>query len=91
MRPPSSKPIRTPLAAGSLTRSRRARREELRQRFLKAEKELFHIRWDTDDPAERRRFVDSLNFGWEVVRPPLSLSRCPGLSPCLKLTLYFYV
>ncbi|GAA5840613.1 hypothetical protein JCM9279_007380 [Rhodotorula babjevae] len=45
------------------------RSEELRQRFLKAEKELFHIRWDTDDPAERRRFVDSLNFGWEVVTP----------------------
>lgn len=74
VRPPFSKPARTPLAAGSLTRSRRARREELRQRFLKAEKELFHIRWDTDDPAERRRFVDSLNFGWEVVRPLPALS-----------------
>ncbi|GAA5899698.1 hypothetical protein JCM6882_005415 [Rhodosporidiobolus microsporus] len=45
------------------------RSEELRQRFLKAEKELFRIRWETDEPEERRRFVDSLNFGWEVVTP----------------------
>ncbi|GAA5865207.1 hypothetical protein JCM8547_008313 [Rhodosporidiobolus lusitaniae] len=43
------------------------RSEELRMRFLKAEKELFRIRYETDDPEERRRFVDSLNFGWEVV------------------------
>lgn len=43
--------------------------EELRQRFLKAERELFHIRWDSDEPAERRAFVDSLNFGWEKVGP----------------------
>ncbi|GAA6003477.1 DNA primase subunit PRI2 [Rhodotorula paludigena] len=43
------------------------RSEELRQRFLKAEKELFRIRYETDDPTERRRFVESLNFGWEVV------------------------
>lgn len=28
---------------------------------------LFRIRFETDDHAERRRFVDSLNFGWEVV------------------------
>ncbi|BGP57003.1 hypothetical protein JCM8202_004562 [Rhodotorula sphaerocarpa] len=45
------------------------RSEELRQRFLKAERELFHIRWDSDEPAERRAFVDSLNFGWEKVTP----------------------
>ncbi|GAA6010672.1 hypothetical protein JCM10207_007798 [Rhodosporidiobolus poonsookiae] len=43
------------------------RSEELRQRFLKAEKELFRVRWETDDPIERRAFVDTLNFGWEVV------------------------
>ncbi|GAA5897500.1 DNA primase subunit PRI2 [Sporobolomyces salmoneus] len=43
------------------------RSEELRQRFLKAEKELFRIRFETDDPEERRRFIDSLNFGWEKV------------------------
>ncbi|GAA6043985.1 hypothetical protein JCM8097_003424 [Rhodosporidiobolus ruineniae] len=43
------------------------RSEELRQRFLKAEKELFRIRYETDDPAERRRFVETLNFGWEIV------------------------
>jgi len=41
--------------------------EELRQRFLKAEKELFRIRFESDDPEERRRFSDSLNFGWEKV------------------------
>ncbi|GAA6061975.1 hypothetical protein JCM10212_005219 [Sporobolomyces blumeae] len=43
------------------------RSEELRQRFLKAEKELFRIRFETDDPDERRSFIDSLNFGWEKV------------------------
>ncbi|GAA5890816.1 hypothetical protein JCM5296_003430 [Sporobolomyces johnsonii] len=43
------------------------RSEELRQRFLKAEKELFRIRFESDEPDERRRFIDSLNFGWEVV------------------------
>ncbi|BGP18449.1 hypothetical protein JCM10213_003182 [Rhodosporidiobolus nylandii] len=43
------------------------RSEELRQRFLKAEKELFRIRYETDDPNERKSFVESLNFGWEVV------------------------
>ncbi|GAA5863634.1 hypothetical protein JCM3774_001198 [Rhodotorula dairenensis] len=43
------------------------RSEELRQRFLKAERELFRIRFETDDPHERRSFVESLNFGWERV------------------------
>ncbi|GAA6011155.1 hypothetical protein JCM11491_006742 [Sporobolomyces phaffii] len=43
------------------------RSEELRQRFLKAEKELFRIRFESDEPEERRRFIDSLNFGWEKV------------------------
>ncbi|GAA5985883.1 hypothetical protein JCM10908_006318 [Rhodotorula pacifica] len=43
------------------------RSEELRQRFLKAERELFRIRFETDDTNERRSFVDSLNFGWEKV------------------------
>ncbi|GAA5973432.1 hypothetical protein JCM11641_006457 [Rhodosporidiobolus odoratus] len=43
------------------------RSEELRQRFLKAEKELFRIRYETDDASERKAFVDSLNFGWEIV------------------------
>jgi hypothetical protein len=49
-----------------LTR-RPVHREELRQRFLKAERELFRIRFETDDPQERRSFVESLNFGWEKV------------------------
>ncbi|GAA5963393.1 hypothetical protein JCM3765_003053 [Sporobolomyces pararoseus] len=43
------------------------RSEELRQRYLKAEKELFRIRYESDEPEERRRFIDSLNFGWEKV------------------------
>ncbi|GAA5940600.1 DNA primase subunit PRI2 [Sporobolomyces koalae] len=43
------------------------RSEELRQRYLKAEKELFRIRFESDEPEERRRFIDSLNFGWEKV------------------------
>ncbi|GAA5991439.1 hypothetical protein JCM5350_006930 [Sporobolomyces pararoseus] len=43
------------------------RSEELRQRYLKAEKDLFRIRYEADEPEERRRFIDSLNFGWEKV------------------------
>ncbi|KAK4700482.1 DNA primase large subunit, partial [Phenoliferia sp. Uapishka_3] len=43
------------------------RSEELRDRFLKVEKVLFRIRWESDDPDERRKFIESLNFGWEVV------------------------
>lgn len=44
-----------------------SRSEELRQRFVRAETTLFKIRFETDDLVERRRFVDSLQFGWEVV------------------------
>jgi len=40
----------------------------LRQRFLRAETALFRLRYETDDVAERKSFVESLNFGWEVVR-----------------------
>mgnify|MGYP001591300194 CR=1 FL=1 len=54
-----------------MTRSRAdppaGRREELRERFLKVEKVLFRVRWESDDPDERRRFIEGLNFGWEVV------------------------
>ncbi|GAA5854515.1 hypothetical protein JCM5353_000035 [Sporobolomyces roseus] len=63
------------------------RSEELRQRFLKAEKELFRIRFESDDPEERRRFSDSLNFGWEKVddaeKEQLSdiLSAASGIRP----------
>ncbi|GAA5854363.1 hypothetical protein JCM3766R1_002298 [Sporobolomyces carnicolor] len=63
------------------------RSEELRQRFLKAEKELFRIRFESDEPEERRRFIDSLNFGWEKVeeseKEQLSeiLSAASGIRP----------
>ncbi|GAA5876875.1 hypothetical protein JCM16303_006319 [Sporobolomyces ruberrimus] len=39
------------------------RSEELRQRFLKAEKELFRVRFERDDPDKRVQFVNSLNPG----------------------------
>ncbi|KAM0751523.1 DNA primase large subunit [Meredithblackwellia eburnea MCA 4105] len=46
-----------------------SRSEELRDRFLRVERSLFRIRWDLASADERRQFVDSLNFGWEVVGP----------------------
>lgn len=41
--------------------------EELRARFLKAESSLFRIRFDTDDAAEKQRFLDSMDFDWVLV------------------------
>ncbi|KAL8279338.1 hypothetical protein RQP46_008375 [Phenoliferia psychrophenolica] len=41
--------------------------EELRQRYVRAEKMLFRIRWEMNDPDERKEFLASLNFGWDVV------------------------
>ena len=41
--------------------------EELRQRFARVETALFKLRFQQDDGRERRAFVDSLNFDWEVV------------------------
>ncbi|KWU42976.1 DNA primase, large subunit [Rhodotorula sp. JG-1b] len=55
------------------------RSEELRQRFLKAERELFRIRFETDDPQERRSFVESLNFGWEKVSKEEQISLTSAL------------
>ncbi|KDE04332.1 hypothetical protein MVLG_05212 [Microbotryum lychnidis-dioicae p1A1 Lamole] len=43
------------------------RSEELRQRFLRVETVLFKIRYESDDVEDRRSFIDSLNFGWDVV------------------------
>jgi DNA primase large subunit len=48
-------------------------REELRVRFLRAEVTLFKVRWEMSTASERRAFVQSLNFGWEVVRISFSL------------------
>lgn len=42
-------------------------REELRERFLKAEVELFKARFETDDTEERRQFIDSLALDWAQV------------------------
>lgn len=47
-------------------------RQELRQRFMKAESTLFRIRFDTDSADERQRFLESLNFDWQPVRIPSS-------------------
>lgn len=44
-----------------------ASRQELRTRFIKAEAALFRIRFDTDSPDERQRFLESLNFDWQPV------------------------
>ncbi|KAL8293663.1 hypothetical protein RQP46_000364 [Phenoliferia psychrophenolica] len=44
-----------------------SRSEELRERYVRAEKMLFRIRWEMDDPDERKEFLTSLNFGWDVV------------------------
>jgi DNA primase large subunit len=44
------------------------RSEDLRKRFIKAEKTLFRIRYETDDPVERAEFMQSRDFGWIEVR-----------------------
>jgi DNA primase large subunit len=41
--------------------------EDLRRRFARVETALFRLRFQTDDSRERREFVKSLNFDWEVV------------------------
>ncbi|KAI9668694.1 MAG: hypothetical protein M1829_005307 [Trizodia sp. TS-e1964] len=41
--------------------------DELRRRFARVESTLFKIRFQDDDAKERRSFVESLNFDWEVV------------------------
>lgn len=47
-------------------------RQELRTRFVKAEAALFRLRFDTDSPDERQRFLESLNFDWQPVSGPSS-------------------
>ena len=46
------------------------RREELRRRFVKAELELFRVRYEDDD--EHEGFLDSCDLGSILVRPPLT-------------------
>jgi DNA primase large subunit len=41
--------------------------EDLRRRFARVETILFKLRYQIDDGKERRAFVESLNFDWEVV------------------------
>lgn len=40
---------------------------DLREKFIKAESELFRLRFETDDIHERDEFVRSLKFGWTSV------------------------
>lgn len=38
---------------------------------------LFRLRYESDDAEDRAKFVESLNFGWEVVsRQQLLQARC---------------
>ncbi|KAI1910605.1 DNA primase subunit pri2 [Ophidiomyces ophidiicola] len=41
--------------------------DELRRRFVRLETMLFKFRFQEDDSKERRAFVDSLNFDWDIV------------------------
>lgn len=41
--------------------------EDLRQRFARIETMLFRLRFEQDDGRERRAFIDSLNFDWDMV------------------------
>ena len=43
-------------------------REELRRRFVKAETTLFRVRLEKYDTQEKRKFLQSRDFGWETVR-----------------------
>ena len=42
-------------------------REELRNRFVKAETALFRVRYDVDDTQERQWFLESMKFDWSGV------------------------
>lgn len=41
--------------------------EDLRRRFARIETSLFRLRFQNDDSRERKEFINSLNFDWEVV------------------------
>lgn len=41
--------------------------EELRRRFARIETMLFKMRLEEDDGREKRAFVESLNFNWDIV------------------------
>jgi len=41
--------------------------EDLRRRFSRLESMLFRLRYQTDDTRERKEFVNSLDFEWDVV------------------------
>ncbi|KAA1107475.1 hypothetical protein PGT21_015009 [Puccinia graminis f. sp. tritici] len=45
------------------------RSEELRNRFVNAETQLFRYRLETDDTSERADFVGSLNLDWKEASP----------------------
>ena len=41
--------------------------EDLRRRFARVESALFRLRYQDSDTRERKAFVDSLDFEWEVI------------------------
>ncbi|EEP81841.1 conserved hypothetical protein [Uncinocarpus reesii 1704] len=41
--------------------------EDLRRRFVRLEAMLFKFRFQQDDSKERRAFVESLNFDWDIL------------------------
>ncbi|CAN8095561.1 unnamed protein product [Discula destructiva] len=41
--------------------------EDLRRRFTRVETMLFRLRFAAEDVKDRKRFVESLNLGWETV------------------------
>ena len=40
---------------------------DLREKFIRTESELFRQRYETDDQNERREFLESLQFDWQIV------------------------
>ncbi|OLL24461.1 DNA primase large subunit [Neolecta irregularis DAH-3] len=43
------------------------RSEELRRSFVRAEKELFRMRFQNEEARDRSSFISSLSFDWEII------------------------
>ena len=41
--------------------------QDLRRRFARIESALFRLRFQSDDAREKQKFIESLQFDWEVV------------------------
>lgn len=50
-------------------------REELRAKFVAAEKTLFRIRWEEEDRFGQQDFINSLNLNFQPVRNRSLLSQ----------------